>query len=200
VTEILIALLIGLVGHTLATEFDSWAPRIADVLLRFAVRLLPDSLRCRMISEWRAHLVDTPLPHRKLFASIAFVIGGVRIRLAHTHRSREADDDQPLPEPLPGISLEAPSPVRPRVKLSDRQRECLIYAARGKSDSVIAQLLDIKPKTVNQHIEAAKRKYKVASRAQLIVEALYDSQIDFAEVVADPPQLTCHGTAHANED
>jgi LuxR family quorum-sensing system transcriptional regulator CciR len=67
--------------------------------------------------------------------------------------------------------------------LSDRQRECLLFVARGKSDSVIAQLLDIRPRTVNEHIEAAKRRYAVASRSQLLVRALFRSEICFSEVI-----------------
>lgn len=67
--------------------------------------------------------------------------------------------------------------------LSERQRECLLFVARGKSDSVIAQLLDIRPRTVNEHIEAAKRRYAVASRSQLLVRALFRSEICFAEVI-----------------
>ncbi len=67
--------------------------------------------------------------------------------------------------------------------LSERQRECLLFVAKGKSDSVIAQLLDIKPRTVNEHIEAAKRRYAVATRSQLLVRALFRSEICFSEVI-----------------
>jgi LuxR family quorum-sensing system transcriptional regulator CciR len=67
--------------------------------------------------------------------------------------------------------------------LTDRQRDCLILAARGKSDSVIAQLLDIRPRTVNEHIEAAKRRYSVATRSQLMVRALFRSEILYTEVL-----------------
>lgn len=67
--------------------------------------------------------------------------------------------------------------------LTERQRDCVLFAARGKSDSVIAELLDIRPKTVNEHIEAAKRRYAVATRAQLIVRALFRSEICFGEVL-----------------
>jgi LuxR family quorum-sensing system transcriptional regulator CciR len=77
----------------------------------------------------------------------------------------------------PGEIYLRPSP------LSDRQRECLLFVARGKSDSVIAQLLDIRPKTVNEHIEAAKRRYAVATRSQLLVRALFRSEICFSEVI-----------------
>lgn len=67
--------------------------------------------------------------------------------------------------------------------LTDRQRDCLLFAARGKSDSVIAQLLNLHPKTVNEHIEAAKRRYAVGTRTQLIVRALFKSEICFSEVL-----------------
>lgn len=67
--------------------------------------------------------------------------------------------------------------------LTDRQRDCVLFAARGKSDSVIAELLNIRPRTVNEHIEAAKRRYSVATRTQLIVRALFRSEICFSEVL-----------------
>jgi LuxR family transcriptional regulator, quorum-sensing system regulator CciR len=67
--------------------------------------------------------------------------------------------------------------------LSDRQRECLLFVAKGKSDSVIADLLAIRPRTVNEHIEAAKRRYSVATRSQLLVRALFRSEICFSEVI-----------------
>jgi DNA-binding CsgD family transcriptional regulator len=67
--------------------------------------------------------------------------------------------------------------------LSDRQRECLLFVAKGKSDSVIAELLAIRPRTVNEHIEAAKRRYSVSTRSQLLVRALFRSEICFAEVI-----------------
>ena len=67
--------------------------------------------------------------------------------------------------------------------LTDRQRDCVLFAARGKSDTVIAQLLNIRPRTVNEHIEGAKRRYAVASRTQLVVRALFRSDICFSEVI-----------------
>lgn len=77
----------------------------------------------------------------------------------------------------PSDAYLAPAP------LTERQHDCLVFAARGKSDTVIAQLLNIRPKTVNEHIEAAKRRYLVATRAQLIVRALFQSEICFSEVL-----------------
>ena len=67
--------------------------------------------------------------------------------------------------------------------LTDRQRDCVLLSAKGKSDVTIAQLLGLRPKTVNEYMEGAKRRYCVATRQQLIVRALYASQITFAEVL-----------------
>ena len=56
--------------------------------------------------------------------------------------------------------------------LTERELECLRWAAAGKSDWEIGQILLISAKTVNYHIENAKRKFGVATRVQAIVCAL----------------------------
>jgi LuxR family transcriptional regulator, quorum-sensing system regulator BjaR1 len=56
--------------------------------------------------------------------------------------------------------------------LTEREMECLRWAAAGKSDWEIGQILLISAKTVNYHIENAKRKFGVATRVQAIVAAL----------------------------
>ena len=76
--------------------------------------------------------------------------------------------------------------LRPSTPLTDRHRECIILSARGKSDSVIAQLLGLSPKTVNAYVEEAKRRFGVATLYQLIVRALYASEITFLDVVEEP--------------
>lgn len=67
------------------------------------------------------------------------------------------------------------------IPLTDRQRECLVLWAAGKSDTVIAQLLELKPGTINKYMESAKRRYCVATRQQLMIRALYSSQVTFQE-------------------
>lgn len=56
--------------------------------------------------------------------------------------------------------------------LTERELECLRWAANGKSDWEIGHILLISAKTVNYHIENAKRKFGVATRVQAIVAAL----------------------------
>lgn len=62
-------------------------------------------------------------------------------------------------------------------KLTRRQRDCLPFVAAGKSDGVIGQLLGLAPSTVHQHVTDAMERYGVATRMQLVVRALFDSQI-----------------------
>jgi LuxR family quorum-sensing system transcriptional regulator CciR len=80
--------------------------------------------------------------------------------------------------------LQRPEAVDPRRGLTQRQFDCVVLAAQGKSDWHIAQLLGISSETVHQHIETAKRRYGVASRTQLVVRALYDSQITFGDILS----------------
>lgn len=75
-------------------------------------------------------------------------------------------------------------PVTPgeRPQLTDRQIECLMWAARGKSNSVIAQLLDISEETVREHLRNARAAYDAPTRIALAIRALFDSAICFGDV------------------
>lgn len=73
---------------------------------------------------------------------------------------------------------------RTHTRLTDRQRECLIMAAKGKSDSVIGCILGLGRDTVHMHVERAKRSYGVSSRNEAIVRALFESQIAYADVLS----------------
>lgn len=68
--------------------------------------------------------------------------------------------------------------------LSRRQRECVILAAQGKSDGVIAQLLGLSQNTITNYLTHARARFKVADRTQLAVAALYAGEIDFREVIS----------------
>lgn len=75
-------------------------------------------------------------------------------------------------------------PVLPedRPRLTDRQIECLMWAARGKSNSVIAQLLDLSEDTVREHLRNARAAYDAPTRIVLAIRALFDSTICFGDV------------------
>lgn len=75
--------------------------------------------------------------------------------------------------------------VRPNVgavALTPRQIDCLVLIARGKSDWEASRILGISETTVHQHVEAAKARYGVSTRMQLVVRALFDSTLAFSDI------------------
>ncbi len=71
----------------------------------------------------------------------------------------------------------------PRPKLSGRQRDCIFWASRGKSDWEISRILGIGHDTVTQHLKEARRRYGVAKRTQLTVHALFDGTLTFVDLL-----------------
>jgi LuxR family transcriptional regulator, quorum-sensing system regulator BjaR1 len=61
--------------------------------------------------------------------------------------------------------------------LTARERECLEWAASGKSDWEIGEILSISERTAGAHIERAKLKFRVATRVQAVVLALQSGVI-----------------------
>jgi LuxR family quorum sensing-dependent transcriptional regulator len=55
--------------------------------------------------------------------------------------------------------------------LTDREIECLHWAARGKTNAEIGAIIRISRHTVNSHVESAKRKLGVATRVQAVAIA-----------------------------
>ena len=68
-------------------------------------------------------------------------------------------------------------------KLTQRQLDCVVLAAKGKSDWVSARLLGLSSDTVHKYLESAKKRYNVSSRTELVVRALYDGQLSFHDVL-----------------
>lgn len=58
-----------------------------------------------------------------------------------------------------------------------REIEVLKWIANGKSDWQIGQILHISDKTVNFHVENMKRKCGVATRMQVVVQAVHQGKI-----------------------
>lgn len=71
----------------------------------------------------------------------------------------------------------------PRPTLTDRQRDCVLWAARGKTDWEIAVILGISHETVIQHLKHARERYGVTKRAMLAVRALFDGLICFGDIL-----------------
>lgn len=68
-------------------------------------------------------------------------------------------------------------------RLTDRQRECILWVARGKSDWEISRILGIQHETVVRHIKLARERYGVGKRTMLAVHALFDGSISFTDIL-----------------
>lgn len=73
----------------------------------------------------------------------------------------------------------APQPTMP---MTDRQRDCVLWAARGKTDWEISRILGVSHDTVIQHLKHARERYGVQKRAHLAVMALFDGSICFSDI------------------
>lgn len=68
-------------------------------------------------------------------------------------------------------------------QLTERQRECIYWAARGKTDLEIAVILGISHETVILHLKQARARYGVFKRTQLAVHALFDGTLCFGDLL-----------------
>lgn len=76
-------------------------------------------------------------------------------------------------------------PERPRLRqLTPRQRDCLLWAIKGKTDWEIGRILSLNEETVSRHLDMARVRYGVTKRLPLAVHAIFDGQISFMEALS----------------
>lgn len=75
------------------------------------------------------------------------------------------------------VDDEAPAPV-----LTDRQRDCILWAARGKGDWEISRILGVSEETVARHIKQACERYGVHKRSLLAIRTLFDGTLTFIDI------------------
>lgn len=107
-----------------------------------------------------------------------------------TRTGREPRADMlPLAQLAGSYAFDAARRLRPdrgryaRARLTDRQRQCVIWIARGKSDWEISRILGIAVETVTRHLKQARGSLRVDRRTGLAVRALYEQQVSFADVI-----------------
>jgi len=66
--------------------------------------------------------------------------------------------------------------------LTDRQRDCVLWVARGKSDWEIGHILGVNEETVARHIKQACERYAVNKRTLLAIRALFDGTLTFTDI------------------
>jgi LuxR family quorum-sensing system transcriptional regulator CciR len=100
-----------------------------------------------------------------------------------------AEDHLPLLQLVGAFAFEAARRMRRMrvsagpVHLTDRQRECVMWAARGKSDWEIGQVLGVSEATVGEHLRHAYERYGVGKRTLVAVHALFDGTIGFLDIL-----------------
>src|SRR3546814_13333041 len=65
-------------------------------------------------------------------------------------------------------------PLKSKATLSERQRECVLWTARGKTAAEVAVILGIGEVTVVQHLKTARDRYDVHCGQMLTLCALVD--------------------------
>lgn len=68
-------------------------------------------------------------------------------------------------------------------RLTERQRECVRWAACGKSNWEISRIMGLSKETVIDHLRQARERYGAANRTSLTVQALFDGSIAFQEII-----------------
>lgn len=71
---------------------------------------------------------------------------------------------------------------QPHPNITDRQRDCLLWIARGKSDWETSQILGLSEATVIRHMKQARERYGVDKRTSLLIRTLFDGTISFTDI------------------
>ena len=111
---------------------------------------------CSFAADPRRPLPEDHLPLAQLVGAFAFEAARRLVRMRSAERA-----------PLP--------------RLTDRQRDCVVWAARGKSDWEISRILGVSHETVIRHLKQARERYGVGKRTLLTVHALFDGTISFVD-------------------
>jgi LuxR family quorum-sensing system transcriptional regulator CciR len=69
----------------------------------------------------------------------------------------------------------------PAPALTDRQRDCALWAGRGKGDWEIGRILNVSEETVARHIKQGCERYGVNKRSLLLIRTLYDGTLTFQD-------------------
>lgn len=81
------------------------------------------------------------------------------------------------------LDLSGPARRGAKPALSDRQRECILWMARGKTAAETAIILGISLETVNQHLKMSRERYGVHCKQLLVIRAMFDGLIGFRDVI-----------------
>jgi LuxR family quorum-sensing system transcriptional regulator CciR len=112
---------------------------------------------CTFASEWGRPIDETMLPVAQIAGAFAFEAAR---KLWSGRGYREADAPQ----------------------LTDRQRDCVLWVARGKGDWEIGRILGVSEETVARHVKQACARYGVNKRTLLAIRTLFDGTLSFTDI------------------
>ena len=75
------------------------------------------------------------------------------------------------------LKLAEDAPAQGRVRVTDRERDCLLWTARGKTAWEVGQILSISEETVLFHLKNVTRKLGVFSKHHAVVKAVIQGYI-----------------------
>lgn len=76
-----------------------------------------------------------------------------------------------------------------RGRMSARERECVLLAARGATDAEISRMLGLAESTVTRHIEDARHRCGCGTRMELVARALYRQELKFEDLIEAENEL-----------
>lgn len=102
-------------------------------------------------------------------------------------------DALPVAELVGGFAFEAARRIwgvrslnmTPAPRLTDRQRDCVLWAGRGKGDWEISRILDVSEETVARHIKQGCGRYRVNKRSSLFIRTLADGTLTLEDFLPD---------------
>jgi len=71
----------------------------------------------------------------------------------------------------------------PAARLTDRQRDCVMWIGQGKTDWEISRILGVTEETVRRHVKLARERLGVSKRTLLAIRALFDGSLSFSDVL-----------------
>lgn len=80
-------------------------------------------------------------------------------------------------------SLSALTILGSNMRLTTRERQCVIWMGRGKTEEETAALLGLSAFTVHNYIANAKRRLRVSSSRQVTLHAIATGQISLSEMI-----------------
>ena len=146
-----------------------------------ALRVKPDIVLCDIdLPDVTGLQILASIRHRNLLPhSVPFRFVTAFAQRDYQMQARQLGCDDYITKPIDFELLIAiirrrlsTASLRPEtdIRLTDREREALTWAARGKASGEIATILNISERTVNFHIDNAMRKVGAVTRIQAAVK------------------------------